>query len=125
VLQQRIEQAFEQTFGFQSAVMLRSAAELEAMLASNPFQGQPEKAPQWIVVLFLAAAPAAGAWEALLQAHSGPEQLVLIGQEVHIYYAEGIGRSKLTGSVIEKKLKTLGTARNWNTVMQLHKLMQR
>jgi len=44
---------------------------------------------------------------------------------VYIYYPNGIGRSKLSGSFIEKKLKTVGTARNWNTILKLQELMQR
>jgi uncharacterized protein (DUF1697 family) len=48
-----------------------------------------------------------------------------VSQELYIYYTNGIGRSKLTGALIEKTLKTAGTARNWNTILQLQKMMQR
>jgi len=34
-------------------------------------------------------------------------------------YPDGIGRSRLTSAVIENKLGTRGTARNWNTVLKL------
>jgi uncharacterized protein (DUF1697 family) len=32
---------------------------------------------------------------------------------------DGIGRSRLTSALIEKKLGTRGTGRNWNTVLKL------
>jgi hypothetical protein len=31
---------------------------------------------------------------------------------------EGVGRSKLTNALIERKLGFAGTARNWNTVLK-------
>ncbi len=124
-LKKRIEERFEQTFGFHSEVMLRTSAELEAVIQRSPFQNQPGKDGKWVAVLFLASSPDATAQEALLKAHAGPEELFLLGQEAYIYYPDGMGRSKLSGGFMEKKLKTLGTARNWNTVLQLQKLLQR
>lgn len=124
-LKARIEERFGQTFGFHSEVLLRSSAELEKIIENNPFAGQEGKAPKWVVVMFLGAAPDAAAQEALLKAHAGPEEIFILGKEAYIYYPNGMGRSKLSGSFIEKKLKTPGTARNWNTVLQLQKLMQR
>ena len=42
-------------------------------------------------------------------------------EEVYLYYPPpaGIGRSKLTGAVIEKALRTVGTARNWTTLTKI------
>jgi uncharacterized protein (DUF1697 family) len=58
----------------------------------------------------------------LLHGASGPEELKFSGPELYIYYPDGMGRSRLSNNVIEKKLKTFGTARNWNTVVQLQRL---
>lgn len=122
-LQQQIEDSFAAKFGFCSAVMVRSAAELSEIIEQSPFQGHTDKAPNWIIVMFLAAQPEEGALEALRAAYHGPEEIVLIGKELYLYYPDGIGRSKLTNNLIEKKLKTAGTARNWNTVLQLQKML--
>ena len=124
-LQRQIEDTFEQKFGFHSAVMLRTSAELSEIIDKNPFQGQPGKESKWVVVMFLAAHPDDTAQEALLKSYLGPEELHITGKSMYIYYPDGIGRSKLTNTLIEKKLKTPGTARNLNTVLQLQKLMQR
>ncbi|HYB00575.1 MAG TPA: hypothetical protein VED37_10205, partial [Ktedonobacteraceae bacterium] len=56
--------------------------------------------------------------------YNGPEEIHIIGQEAFIYYPEGIGRSKLTNTLLEKKLKTAGTARNWNTILKLQQMME-
>jgi uncharacterized protein (DUF1697 family) len=78
-----------------------------------------------MVVLFLATRPESTAMEDLQKTYVGPEELCLIGQELYVYYPNGIGRSKLSLTLIEKKLKTIGTGRNWNTILQLQKLIQR
>jgi uncharacterized protein (DUF1697 family) len=41
------------------------------------------------------------------------------GRQAYIYYVDGVGRSKLTNSLIEQKLGTRATGRNWNTVLKL------
>jgi uncharacterized protein (DUF1697 family) len=123
-LQKHIEESFEQKFGFHSDVFIRSSAELQQVIEQNPFQNQPDKESKWVVVTFLAERPGETAQEALLKSYSGPEEIFIMGKEVYIYYTSGIGRSKLTLNLMEKKLKTVGTARNWNTVLQLQKLLQ-
>jgi uncharacterized protein (DUF1697 family) len=69
--------------------------------------------------MFLKSAPAAPAVEALRAAVPGPEVIRAGGRHLYISYPDGQGRSKLTGALIEKKLGTVGTARNWNTVLKL------
>ena len=123
-VQQQLEASFEQTFGFRSDVIVRSAAELDTIIENNPFRGQTDKEPNWIIVMFLATQPAATAQEELLKTYSGPEEIIFAGKEVFIYYPNGIGRSKLSNSLLERKLKTVGTARNWNTVLKLCELIQ-
>jgi len=121
----QIEAGFAQRFGFQVKVMLRTSAELQEIIANNPFQNQPMKESKWVVVLFLAARPESTALEDLRKTYVGPEELYLVGQELYVYYPNGIGRSKLSLPLIEKKLKTMATGRNWNTILQLQELIQR
>ena len=124
-LPRQIEDGFAQKFGFQVKVMVRTSAELQDIIDNNPFQNQTMKEPKWMVVLFLATHPESTAMEDLQKAYIGPEELCLSGQELYTYYPNGIGRSKLSLTLIEKKLKTIGTGRNWNTILQLQKLIQR
>jgi uncharacterized protein (DUF1697 family) len=64
---------------------------------------------------------AAGAKEVdeLTAAIKGPEIVRSDGKQLYIFYPAGIGQSKLTNALIERKLGTRGTARNWNTVLKL------
>jgi uncharacterized protein (DUF1697 family) len=119
----QIEDGFAQKFGFHVNVIVRTSAELRDIIANNPFQAKQES--KWVVVLFLATRPDSTAQEDLQKTYVGPEELCIIGQEVYIYYPNGIGRSKLSHTFIEKKLKTNATGRNWNTILQLQKMIQR
>ena len=122
-LARRIEDAFALTFGFQSSVIVRSAAEVTATIINNPFPQYAQSEPKLLMAVFLAAQPEQTAVEALRKAHSGPEEFQLNNREFYIFYVDGSGRSKFTLPLIEKKLGTIGTSRNWNTVLQLQKMM--
>jgi len=49
----------------------------------------------------------------------GPEMVRAVGRQAYVTYPAGIGRSKLTHTLIESKLGCRGTGRNWNTVLKL------
>jgi uncharacterized protein (DUF1697 family) len=123
-LQRQIEDGFEKKFGFHAEVIVRTSVELRDIIDRNPFQSQQNKESKWVTVMFLASHPGDTAQQDLFKTYVGPEELFIIGKEMYIYYTNGIGRSKLTNSLIEKKLKTAGTARNWNTILQLQKMLQ-
>jgi uncharacterized protein (DUF1697 family) len=124
-LAKQIEEAFAQKFGFQASVVVRTAAQFSDIIANNPFQNQPAKESNRVVVMFLASHAVSTAQEDIQKTYAGPEELHIIGQEAYIYYPDGMGRSKLTNTFLEKKLKTRGTARNWNTILRLQQMLQR
>ncbi|MFI5267588.1 MAG: DUF1697 domain-containing protein, partial [Chloroflexota bacterium] len=101
---------------------VRSVDEWAGVIAGNPFLDEAERDPSHLVVLFLKAAPDASAVEALRAAVVGPEVIRAERRQLYITYPEGIGRSKLTNTLIERKLGTRGTGRNWNTVLKLKEL---
>jgi uncharacterized protein (DUF1697 family) len=63
--------------------------------------------------------PKANDVKAVQAAIVGPEIVRADGRHLYIVYPVGIGKSRLTNVVIEKKLGIRGTARNWNTVLKL------
>ncbi|WP_322048970.1 DUF1697 domain-containing protein [Paraburkholderia sp. J67] len=108
-VKKRLEQSLEDYAGKPVGVLLRSAAEMAAVLANNPFADAP---PDRTVALFLDAAPPADALKSL--SGQGTEQLALGAREIYITYPDGIGRSKLKIAAAKD-----GTARNMNTVATL------
>ena len=102
-----------------SDVFVRTGDELAAAIAANPFPAEAERDPAHLLVIFLKAAPKPAGLDALRSAVPGPE-LVEPGQRhLYVYYPAGIGRSKLTNALIERKLGASGTGRNWNTALKL------
>ena len=118
-LERALEAALKRERGIETDFLIRGAKELAAVIAANPFPEEAKSEPGRLVVMFLKDRVAAKAVQTLQQAHKGPEIIRHEGRELYIVYPNGIGRSKLTGSLIEKKLGTRGTGRNWNTVGKL------
>jgi uncharacterized protein (DUF1697 family) len=98
---------------------VRTADEWESIVAHNPFRDEAECDPGHLLVMFLKNAPSLKDVEALRAAIKGPEIIRPDGKHAYIVYPIGIGRSRLTNTVIEKKLVTRGTGRNWSTVLKL------
>ena len=100
-------------------VIVRTAEEWKRIVANNPFEREAKEDPGHLLVMCLRDAPPAGAVEDLRSAIRGRERVEVRGRDAYFVYPDGVGRSKLTNALIEKKLATRGTARNWNTVTKL------
>ena len=109
----------EKRLGLCTDFFVRSASEWAQVIARNPFGAEAERDPARLVVLFLRDAPAAGEVKSLQAAITGPERVRARGKQAYVVYPAGIGRSRLTNAMIEKKLATRATGRNWNTVLKL------
>jgi uncharacterized protein (DUF1697 family) len=118
-LETQLEAATQRRLGVETAIFVRTAREMDAVIAGNPVPAEAKRDPSHLVVVFLKDAPKATAVAALRAAIKGPELVGAKGKHAYIVYPAGIGRSRLTNSVIEAKLVTQGTARNWNTVLKL------
>ena len=91
-------------------VMLRTAAEMAAVVRANPFADVPPKSVQ---AIFLNAPPPAELLDTLR--NQDDERIAAGVREVFVAYGEkGIGRSRLRIPAAEA-----GTARNMNTVAKL------
>jgi uncharacterized protein (DUF1697 family) len=98
--------------------LVRTAKELAQVIAANPFGDAAAERPSRLAIIFLDGMADAGAAERLA-AYGGPERMHLQGEHLYVDYLEGMGRSKLTPSFLEKALKVPATARNWNTTNTL------
>lgn len=115
-LEALLEAETEKRLGVQADVFVRTASEWAEVVAGNPFAEEAKRDPGHLIVMFLRKA---GDVKAVQDAIVGRETVRGSGRHLYITYPDGQGTSKLTNAVIEKKLGTRGTARNWNTVMKL------
>jgi uncharacterized protein (DUF1697 family) len=125
-IEARIAEALADEMGVAVAVLVRTAAELHAVLAANPLKAEAKADPSHLLVMFLKdrldkaqATKAAGLC-------TGSELIRPGNEELYLYYPPpaGVGKSKLTGAVIEKALGTIGTARNWTTLTKISALAE-
>jgi uncharacterized protein (DUF1697 family) len=124
-LAKKIEAGIEQSFGFHSAVIVRTTSDLRSVIARNPFATRSDIDPSKLLVTFLSDHPDAEARKNVLKIKTDPDELRIDGREVYIYFPNGMGRSKLPWPQIDKTLKTSGTGRNWNSVTKLLEMAEK
>ena len=104
-----LEAALEAYAGKRVGVLVRTAAEMAAVLAANPF---PQMPGNRTVAVFLDQAPPNDALESVTKQTT--EQIQFGLREFYVYYPDGIGESRLHIPAAKS-----GTARNMNTVAKL------
>ncbi len=109
-------------YGYPGRIVLRSAAEMKAAYRANPF-AQPGAPTEPLQVYFLADKPDPAAVNALDPDRSPGDTFVVRGREIYLHLPQGMARTKLTNAYFDASLKTVSTARNWNTVGKLVELM--
>lgn len=123
-LEELLEAETASRLGLSVSCLIRTAAQWKRIVERNPFATEAERDPGHLLVMLLKTAPSASDVKALQASVQGPELIRADGKQLYLSYPAGIGRSKLTGAVIEQKLRTRGSARNWNTVLKLAKLSE-
>jgi len=118
-LEQLLEAETKKRFDLSIDFLVRSAVEWEMVVSRNPFPDAAEHDPSHLLVMFLKTTPAAKDVQALQAAIVGPEVVHADGNHLYAVYPAGIGDSKLTNTLIERKLGARGTGRNWNTILKL------
>jgi len=118
-LERTLQSATKERLSVETDFFVRTAEEWGEMIADNPFPREAKSDPGHLVAMCLKEAPDRAAVTALQKAIAGREVVRAVGRQAYIVYPDGIGRSRLTMALIEKKLGTRGTGRNWNTVMKL------
>jgi len=99
--------------------LVRTSDEWNAIVDRNPFRREARDDPSHLLVLPLKSLPGKSDLAALQAAVKGRETVRGWGRELYAYYPDGIGKSKLTIALIERKLNTRCTGRNWNTVVKI------
>ncbi len=117
----KIEQQIERDLGLAISVILRTGAELDALLSRNPLLDTAADAAR-LYVVFLSSEPSPVDVEAFESLSFADAQFAVSGREVFVRFAAGAGQSKLTGGLIEKKLRQRATMRNWAVTSTLAEL---
>jgi uncharacterized protein (DUF1697 family) len=107
-----LERALTGHMGNKVDVMVRTADELAAVVAANPFHKEPGDR---VVAIFLDHPPPAGSSGGVK--NRTDERIAQNGREIYVHYPSGMGRSNLRIPAAAR-----GTARNMNSVAKLARL---
>jgi uncharacterized protein (DUF1697 family) len=121
VLTRRIEDGIRKKSGMEVKIILRTTDELRKVIAANPLPPE-DRNPSGLLVAFLGGTIANTAKALLTSLMIASEELHFGKQELYMYFADGMARSKIANALTEKKLGVKVTARNWNTVNALLKM---
>jgi uncharacterized protein (DUF1697 family) len=119
-LEQRIEEQLRQALGYEVATFLRSAAELAAVAAYQPF-GAAEQLPagHGLWVGFLKAPPSDDVREKVLRLRTATDDFHVHGREVYWACRTKFSESTISGALLERALAAPMTMRNVTTVRKL------
>jgi uncharacterized protein (DUF1697 family) len=116
-----IERVISDRFGLDIPVLVRTKAELAAIVERNPL-GDVATNSKWYQVTFLESRPKAEVLRKLESVAAKGERIEHVGRELYAWHPSGVGRSKLAALLAGKGLGVQATARNWRTVTQLLEL---
>jgi len=116
-----VEAAVREHLGFTTHAMVRSARQMHAVASASPFPEEGD--PARIGIGFCKAAPTRPAIDALAARDFGRDRAVVRGSECALWYPDGMGRSKMTGAVLERVLEVPVTVRNWKVTQALAALV--
>jgi len=112
-----IASALEQSLGLRVATVVKSGAELAAVVAANPL-AVPDSDHSKFLVAFAPDSAAIQGLEPLQSLAQLPERFVIGKDAAYLHCANGILDSKVGAALLGKYGKSV-TTRNWATVLKL------
>jgi uncharacterized protein (DUF1697 family) len=116
-----LEEAIEKRFGFAVDVLVRSRAEWQSYLKSNPFRAASEKEPKW-VWMFLSKQPPRDEAIAELTAASPTIGVKRAGDAIWVHFREAASMRILTIKW-DRIIGSPCTSRNWRTVQTIGRML--
>jgi uncharacterized protein (DUF1697 family) len=114
-----VAQAIERHHGLKVPVVVRTAAEMRAVVGGNPYLDADVADAKKLHVMFLADRPSKERAATLDPRRSPGDAFELRGRDVYLCLPNGVARTKLTNAYFDAALRTTSTGRNWNTVLKL------
>lgn len=101
------------------SVLIRTPAQLQRLIAGNPFAEEAAALPRTVHVTFLAGPASKAGLAAIGKLQAGADRWQAADGEIYLHCPNGYGRSKLNNTALERALGLRATTRNWNTVTAL------
>lgn len=121
-LEAELERAIKRRFGLSIPVIVRAGADWPSYVNGNPYPEASQNEPNLVMLALSKAPPKTDAVEGLRERALIGERIVQVGDGLWIHYAGGVGRSKLSPTLLDRLVGSPVTARNWRTVLKLDEL---
>lgn len=118
-LAQRITESIKKYFELDVPVLVLTVDYIKNAHKANPFLKQKGVAEDKLHFTFLAEEPAEDNINKVKTYSYPPDEYEIIGKTIYVHCPNGYGRTKLTNTFFENKLKTAATTRNMKTVNKL------
>jgi uncharacterized protein (DUF1697 family) len=105
--------------GLDGPITVRTAEQLNQVIAANPYAQAAQERPKLLHVSFLFAEPDPERVAAVHGHEVTKDVCGVVGDSLYIDYRDGVQGSKLTSAYLARQLGVDGTARNWRTVTTL------
>ena len=115
---EKLERALAERFDMQVDVVVRTMAELQAVVKADPFADAVDNPARYFVA-FLDARPAAKRLAELGEEDFAPDAFAAGEREVYAWCPEGMQNSALMKALGKPGLAGTATVRNWATVNKL------
>jgi uncharacterized protein (DUF1697 family) len=121
-LEQRLEAAFEKTFGKHVDIIVRGAEDWLKLAAGNPFPAESAEAGDQVAVRVMRAPSPMEAMTGLQAYADEGEKVTSVGGDIWVVFSRERPSSRLLAAMNHKRMGT-GTSRNWNTVRRLAEMI--
>ncbi|HIP07842.1 MAG TPA: DUF1697 domain-containing protein [Mariprofundaceae bacterium] len=123
--QEVIQAAISQQYGFDVPVLIRRQEDVDVIIGNYPFGTvDVTKEGSQVLVSLLSKMPEPDDVHALKPFQHASESFVVIDQVAYIKCPNGYGKTKLTNTLLEKKLDCTSTTRNWKSLLQLQMMLE-
>lgn len=119
-----IERKVKEDFELLVHCFVYSKKEFQDNFKNIGFTKDPRVNTKGLYFIHLENKPDSSLFSSIQDNEKYPEEMELKDKMLYVNYMNGVGRSKLTNKVIESKLKMKATARNFNTMKQLNKVLE-
>ena len=114
-----IEDAIHNEYGYEVAIFIRTVADFQQIIDTNPFLHGRDEDPTKLYVSFLMQRPSDAKLSALTVPEKSADEFVVAGDVIFVFCPNGYGRTKLSNNFFERKLQVAATTRNWRSVNAL------
>lgn len=115
-LETKIQKLIVNHFGFDVSVIVKTNNELQTIFDASPFSNEKKEKSYFII---LSKIPESNLVEEVAKLPYENEEVIIKNDCLYFYCSTGYRKTKFNMSSYERKLKVIGTARNYNTMVKL------